>query len=212
MNSKTQLGAKADVFGGVSRHGRSVILDEDDVQDRTKRGLMTHTSQLLGVSAIEGGRIDLDRGSQIQVADHGALKRYLIQKGDIILPCRSTRIRVVVVPVETAGFPIDSTLIAIRPHDDLDPFVLAAYLEHPKGQASILQASASGTTQMNITVTALQSLFISVPGRKKQKQLSELVQAATCARDTAIEAAIKRFDVAMEITINVMTAGESQNG
>ena len=203
----TQLRDIADVFVGVSRHGRTVILDENEVRDRTR----THTGKLLGVSAIEGGRIDLNCRSEVHVDDHGDLDRYLIQKGDIILPCRSTRIRVVVVP-EIANVAIDSTLIAIRPRDDLDAFLLAAYLEHPKGQASILQASASGTTQMNITVKALQSLSIPVPGRKKQKQLSELVQAATCGRDTAIEAAKKRFDIAMEITINAMTDGESKNG
>lgn len=198
---RATLGDLAHVFVGAHRFGRSLILPEGTVLDRQARGLTDHEFLLIGASAIENDRLNLSMTEEVTVANPIQFKRYLIKPRDVLLPCRSTSIRSCVVPDGIEGYGIESTVIAIRPHEDLDPFFLAAYLRHKKGREVILRSAPSGGAQMNITVKSIQSLEVPLAPAEVHGHLSELIQAAIEQRQTAIEAADRLHDLAIDVAV-----------
>lgn len=131
--------------------------------------------------------------------------RYRVRAGDVLVPSRSTSIRVAVVPPEIDGTVFNSTLLAVRCSEQILPELLAAYLMHAEGAAHLASASQSGTVQMNITAAALGELPVPLVPVEQQRELAALLAAADVAHRNATEAAGLRRMVAHNLVISRMT-------
>lgn len=207
----TMVGAVARVFAGVSKHGRTVLLDKAQVGERQRREREVHAVNLLGMSAIDGGTLEITQAETAWVDEPRQVEPYLIQPGDVLLTSRSTVLRSCVVPAAAAGFAINSTLICVRT-DEFDPRLLAAYLRHPQGQAALLKSAGSSTAQMNITIKAVTELPLPVPPMAVQRRLGDLLDAAAEQKHAAIEAAEKSYSIALQIAVDRMFRFDPQGG
>lgn len=205
------LGAAARVFSGVSKHGRTVLLDKATAEERRRRGGEVHAVHLVGMSAIDGDRLDLTHAEMVWVEEPRQAEPYLIRPGDVLLTSRSTALRSCIVPADATGFAINSTLICVRT-EEIDPRLLAAYLRHPQGQAELLKSSASSTAQMNITIKSVSELTVPLPPIAVQRRLGDLLDAAAEQRRAAIDAAEKSYSIALRIAVDRMSRVDSQGG
>ena len=146
---KRQLGEIATIFTGFPTASSGV--------ERTPEA-----ATVLTVKCIAKRGIDADQALAIE-APLAAREKYSVRAGDVLLPSRSTSLKIAIVPPELDGVLINSTVIGIRCLPQLDPHLLAAYFQHPEGQAAVERVSQSGTFQMNITVRALSTVTIPVP-------------------------------------------------
>ncbi len=135
--------------------------------------------------------------------------RYRVCKGDVLVPSRSTSIRVAVAPPEIDGTVFNSTLLAVRCSKQILPELLAAYLMHPAGAAQLVSASQSGTAQMNLTAAALGEVPIPLVPLEQQRELAALLAVADGAHRNATEAAELRRRVAHDLVISRMTGRNS---
>lgn len=131
--------------------------------------------------------------------------RYRVRVGDVLVPSRSTSIRVAVAPPEIDGTVFNSTLLAVRCSEQIHPELLAAYLMHPAGAAHLVSASQSGTAQMNLTTAALGEVPVPLVPIEQQQELAALLAAADVAHRNATEAAELRRRVAHDVVISRMT-------
>lgn len=131
--------------------------------------------------------------------------RYRVHEGDVLVPSRSTSIRVAVAPRKLNGEVFNSTLLAVRCSDRVLPELLAAYLTHPTGAAHLVTASQSGTAQMNLTAAALGEIPVPIVPLDQQRQLAELLAAANLIHQSAREAADLRRKIALDLVISRMT-------
>lgn len=131
--------------------------------------------------------------------------RYRVRGGDVLVPSRSTSIRIAVAPPEIDGTVFNSTLLAVRCSKRVLPELLAAYLMHSDGAAHLISASQSGTAQMNITATALGEIPIPLVPIEQQRELAALLAAADIAHRNATEAAELRRRIAHDLVISRMT-------
>lgn len=131
--------------------------------------------------------------------------RYRVRAGDVLVPSRSTSIRIAVAPPEIDGTVFNSTLLAVRCSKQILPELLAAYLMHSDGATHLISASQSGTAQMNITAAALGDVPIPLVPLKQQQELAALLAAADVAHRNATEAAELRRRVAHDVVISRMT-------
>lgn len=131
--------------------------------------------------------------------------RYRVRTGDVVIPSRSTSIRVAVVPEELDGTVFNSTLLAIRCSDRVLPSLLAAYLTHPDGASHILAASQSGTAQMNLNATALSEIPVPLVPMGRQHELAGLLEASDYVVRSARDAADLRHRIALDLVISSMT-------
>src|SRR5437879_2081458 len=98
------LGAIARVFSGVSKHGRTVLLDKEAVEERRRRGGEVHAVHLVGMSAIDDDRLDLTQAETAWVEEPRQAEPYLIRPGDVLVTSRSTALRSCVVTADAANF------------------------------------------------------------------------------------------------------------
>lgn len=111
----------------------------------------------------------------------------------------------------SAGCPFNSTVLCIRCLPTLKPRLLAAYINHPDGQAALLALAQSATAQMNITARALRKLPVPVPPMEVQEKLEELLYQSDKTYNLARQAAEERHRAAAEAVLQIMrSAGWDQ--
>lgn len=179
----------ADVFVGMPvspRHSRTAA--------GTVRAISVRCLSESGLVTADAEKVSLPVGTE----------QYTVHAQDVLIPARSTSLRVAVVPKELEGALINATVIGIRCSDALRPELLAAYFRHPLGQAAIASVCSSGTRQMNVTVSALQKIRVPVPPVEDQPRLVELLRAARHAYDNAIKAAETRSRTALQLVVSRM--------
>lgn len=192
MNSNhQQLGAFATVFVGVPTKSK-------------RRGGARELAQVLSVRALDGGGMGVEDLQEVELFGK-ITERNSVMAGDVLLPSRSTSLKVGVVPPELEGAAINSTLIGVRCLPTLDPRLLAAFINHPDGEAQILNVSQSGTFQLNITAKALATIEVPIPPLETQQKLAELLAVSDRAYHAAREAAESRRRLAREMTIARLT-------
>lgn len=158
---------------------------------------------VLTVRALEDGDPRIEDLQSVRLMGKVS-DRNQVWPGDVLLPSRSTSLKVGIVPPELGGTPINSTLIGIRCLPQLDPRLLAAYFNHPEGQAQVLGVSQSGTDQLNITASALAGIEVPLPSLDRQTDLVRLMRLAEISRDTAMSAARLRHELAVETVVSQM--------
>lgn len=143
-----------------------------------------------------------------RVADMG-LDRYRLRAGDVLVPSRSTALRVRIAPPSLEGAVFNATLLAVRCGESLLPELLAAYLAHPEGRAQVEAASQSGTAQMNLNASALGAVQIPLPSIDAQRTLAALLRAADDAHRRAAAAADLRRRIVESVVVARLTGRNS---
>ena len=183
------LGELAEIFAGVPNRKRKNPGDENQ--------------RLLSVNSLESESVNADAVYTAYVPGW-AVGKAAVREGDVLLPSRSTSLRIGVVPHELEGTAISAALVGVRCGPKLDPRVLRAYLSHPCGQEAIHAVCITGTVQMNLTIKGLRVLPVPVPPLEVQRQMVEMLEAANEAYHTALQAAHDRLRVAREVVVNNM--------
>jgi hypothetical protein len=190
-----KLGEIAEVFVGVARHGRGLSWDENNP-----------SAPMLGMKALRQQGIDFNALEIVHLSPRTNLDNYRILAHDILLPCRGTDLRIVVAPEKAEGVLIDSNIMSIRCGPPMAYQLLAAYFQHPVGQAALLRASQSTTSQKNLTVRMVKKMAIPVPPAEAQQKAVALLEAAERQHHLAMQVAEKRLALAQHSAINMMVA------
>lgn len=143
-----------------------------------------------------------------RVADMG-LDRYRLRAGDVLVPSRSTALRVRIAPPSLEGAVFNATLLAVRCGESLLPELLAVYLAHPEGRAQVEAASQSGTAQMNLNASALGAVQIPLPPIDAQRTLAALLHAADEAHRRAAAATDLRRRIVESVVVARLTGRNS---
>ncbi len=168
---------------------------------------------LLTVGAIGDRAVLRDEIKIVHADTESALADYRVTTGDILLAARSTLMRCAIVPPELAGAVASSSVLAIRCDPArLLPRMLAAYFEHPAGQAALLGASQSTTTQHSLTVRALKELPVPLPPIEVQRRMVALLEAADAQREAAEESIRIRYQTALHLAVTSMTQNAHGDG
>lgn len=141
------LGDLAQIYLG------KVILKEDIVPDGNAR--------VVGISNITEQGLDYDHMETTQVTEEDMTK-YGIKDHDVLITCRGTKFRAVLVERKPADLVIASgNLMIVRCNNPLDAAVIQLYLQSPMGEAEVMR-SHQGKNGINIGKKQLISL--EVPG------------------------------------------------
>ncbi|MGH7493229.1 MAG: restriction endonuclease subunit S [bacterium] len=190
-----ELGEIAEVFVGVARHGRGLSWDENNP-----------TAPLLGMKALRQQGIDFNAIEIVHLSPRTNLENYRIAAHDLLLPCRGTDLRIIVAPEKAGGVLIDSNIMAIRCGPLMAHQLLAAYFQHSAGQAALLRASQSTTSQKNLTVRLVKKMAIPVPPPEAQQKAVAVLEAAERQHQLALQVAEKRLTLARHAAINMLVA------
>jgi hypothetical protein len=193
--TELELGEIAEVFVGVARHGRGLSWDENNP-----------SAPLLGMKALRQQGIDFNAIEVVHLSPRTNLDNYRITAHDILLPCRGTDLRIIIAPEKAEGVLIDSNIMAIRCGPQMAYQLLAAYFQHPAGQAALLRASQSTTSQKNLTVRLVKKIMIPVPPFEAQQKAVALLEAAERQHHLAMQVAEKRLTLALHAAINMLVA------
>ena len=190
-----ELGEIAEVFVGVARHGRGLSWDENNP-----------AASLLGMKALRQQGIDFNAIEIVHLSPRTNLDNYRIAAHDLLLPCRGTDLRIIVASEKAEGVLIDSNIMAIRCGPQMAFQLLAAYFQHSVGQAALLRASQSTTSQKNLTVRLVKKMAIPVPPPEAQQKAVALLEAAERQHQLAVQVAEKRLTLARHAAINMLVA------
>lgn len=168
---------------------------------------------LVTVAAIEVGRIDPSELRLAYVDRPDQLEPYLLRSGDVVVAARSTRIRCAIIPPELEGTVATASVIAIRCDTDrLHPRLLRAYFEHSEGNAALMSASQSTTTQLSLSVRSLEQIQVPIPPASEQAKLVALLEAADAQREAAESSIHIRYRLAQHFAVSGMTMAKTDDG
>jgi len=100
---------------------------------------------------------------------------YMVYPNDVIITCRGTQLKIVMIPKTIERMLITSNLIAIRPNEEIIPEFLVAYLNTKKGRKKLTANTASSTMQIVLNVSNLGDIEIPVPPMDLQKKIIDLI-------------------------------------
>lgn len=159
------------------------------------------SGNVLTVRSLTSSGIDRDNLTEVNVNGR-EVDKYRARSGDLLISARSTSLKTAVVPDELDGYLINATLLGVRCLPDLQPRLLAAWLNSPEGAASLEGISQSGTIQMNITVAGLSRIQVPVPDIATQRQMVQLLETANEAYVAAVQAAEDRWRIAQQVVVS----------
>lgn len=128
--------------------------------------------QILTSSDIqENGIINYEK--LVHIGGGKKYDKFVLQKGDVIVTAKSTRVKVAVVNIEpTKKIVVTGGMIIIRPNKDkLDGTYLKLYLDSEKGRRA-LSAIQKGTTIVTISFENLLRLRLDLPSIKQQEEIA----------------------------------------
>ncbi|MBM4398525.1 MAG: hypothetical protein FJ087_22930 [Deltaproteobacteria bacterium] len=140
-----------------------------------------------------------------------AADRYRVRRGDIVLTCRGTLLKLALVPPEADGAVLSSNLIAIRCGPDLAAPVLLAFLDSPRGRAALLGDNRTSTVGLGLSPASVARIEVPVPTREAGQRIAELVDAADRCHAAAIDSARLRRALAREVAMS-MLVGPANRG
>lgn len=128
--------------------------------------------QILTSSDIqENGIIDYEK--LVHIGGGKKYDKFVLQKGDVILTSKSTRVKVAVINIEpTKKIVVTGGMIIIRPNKNkLDGTYLKLYLDSEKGRRALL-AIQKGTTIVTVSFENLLRLRLELPSLEQQEEVT----------------------------------------
>ncbi len=132
--------------------------------------------QILTSSDIQENGI-INYGKLVCIGGGKKYDKFVLQKGDVIVTTKSTRVKVAVINVEpTKRIVVTGGMIIIRPNKNkLDGTYLKLYLDSEKGRRA-LSAIQKGTTIVTISFENLLRLRVDLPSLKQQEDIASHYQ------------------------------------
>ena len=127
--------------------------------------------RIISPSDIDNGMIEWDRLPYIS----GITKfdKYSIEKDDLIITSKSSKIKIAVVDIEPEETVIATGgMLVVRPFSELDPTFLKIFLESAEGQKAI-KSIQKGNTITTINAKDLQTIVVPVPDLDYQKRIAK---------------------------------------
>ncbi|HEV2081798.1 MAG TPA: hypothetical protein VGR32_05010 [Brevundimonas sp.] len=124
-------------------------------------------------------------------------KHLLLEKNDIVMTSRGT-VRTAVVDSKHAGAVPGVNTVVIRLEEPSTAGAFAAYLQHPRVVATLLQDFA-GSKIPGFSLETLRALPVRIPDLQQLHVLAEMVNQAGRYRLAAIKAAEARHELAVEL-------------
>ena len=153
---------------------------------------------LMGSSLNSSGEILEEQLDFITLKEGKDESRFLLQQGDVVLLAKGNSIRAGYVTEYIAKLSViaSANFIVLRPNKkELLGEVLVAYFNSPAGQ-SLLEATSTGATIKNISLSNLKKLEIPLPSLSKQHKVAELFHASNQAYRSTMNLAEQQKKVA----------------
>mgnify|MGYP004660689893 FL=1 len=127
--------------------------------------------EILTISDIDNGIISSNL-KKVSVSDN-RFERYLVQKNDIIISSKGTRIKIAVVNnIDDRKIVVNGNLLVLRIDTNrLNPYYLASYLNSSNGQATLKQVQ-TGSVIISINPSSLIEMDISTFDIETQKKIA----------------------------------------
>ncbi len=153
-----------------------------DLVVEVKRGLSSYYLQTEGkqvlfinIRDVADGRVNTDTVSTVTVKETDALAKTRIEPNDVIITVKGSAFKAGVASQNERDAVISANLIAFKLKSEIQPELVVAYLNSPKGQQE-LHARSAGIAQKFLSERALLEISIPVPPMEKQKQLAIYLQ------------------------------------
>lgn len=166
------------------------------------------------LSVIESADLDEDRirprGGQLRtiaVEQTAWAEKQLLKPFDLLVTARSRNVKLALVPPHVSRTVASATLLVVRsaqPSGGLSHF-LWYYLTSGAGRAQVESQITQGVTIPTLSVSALGSIQVPLPDHERLRAFAHLVDAATAARDTALETVRLRHDLVRDAVVSAIT-------
>lgn len=163
----------------------------------------------LGDTGLLSGLSGLD---EVRLPGATRLVRYKVRKGDVLITCRGTSFRSVMVGAGAAGAIASANLLILRPRGDLLAPVLVAWLHTPRGEHEVLSRSRSSAMTLALGREDVAGIPVPVPPLEVQHQIVAVIEATDASYQAAIEAAELRRQVGLEVAARLLTGFEQSEG
>ena len=157
-----KLGDVAEVFAGA-QYTISKFRDSISIKP-TER-------QIVVSSDIEDGIVDWESLPYINGFEH--FDKYKVQKGDLIITSKSSKVKIAYVDIEPdSNIIVTGGMLIIRPKKDLDGAFLKIFLNSEDGEKT-LKSIQKGSIITSMNARDLKEIIIPVPPIGKQKELAK---------------------------------------
>ncbi|HLP79245.1 MAG TPA: restriction endonuclease subunit S [Acidobacteriota bacterium] len=153
-----------------------------DLVVETKRGLSSYylqpegkLVQFINIRDVVDGRVNQETVTQANVKETDAFAKTRIEPNDVIVTVKGSAFKAGVASQKEKDAIISANLIAFKLKPEIQPELVVAYLNSPKGQQE-LHARSAGIAQKFLSERALLEISIPVPPMEKQKQLAVYLQ------------------------------------
>jgi len=158
----------------------------------------------LNIKNISDGKVSLESSSRLSIESFKTAERYMVFPGDVLLACRGTQLKVVIIPKDVERLLITSNLIAIRLSEDISPAFLAAYLRSQKGQRALLSRATSSVIQLVLNVSDVQDIEVPVPPLSLQEKIANISAYANEQYRISLETAQLRKNISDQVITELL--------
>lgn len=160
----------------MSKQIPSITLDDLTVD--VKRGLSSYyrdqtgmLTPFINIKDVREGFVDASTVDRVMVRKTEAFDKSAVRTNDVIITVKGSTFKAAIVDESVEGYVISANLIALTVNEILNPVLLVAYLNSPKGQKELI-SRAGGTMQKSLNLRSLLQLRVAVPPVDIQKKLT----------------------------------------
>ena len=134
--------------------------------------------KIINTKDLENGKINSDSINSVSVKKTPLLEKSRIEAGDLIVTTKGTNFKAAVADQSVANSVISANLIAIKLSNEVQPEIVAAYLNSSRGQRD-LQALSSGSSIQGLNANSLLEIQVPIPPLPEQKWMVNYLSLAT---------------------------------
>jgi len=156
-----------------------------DITTTLKMGLSSYylkgddeVVKIINTKDLENGKINSDSINSVSVKKTPLLEKSRIEARDLIVTTKGTNFKAAVADQSVANSVISANLIAIKLSNEVQPDIVAAYLNSSRGQRD-LQALSSGSSIQGLNANSLLEIQVPIPPLPEQKWMVNYLSLAT---------------------------------
>jgi type I restriction enzyme, S subunit len=134
--------------------------------------------KIINTKDLENGIIKSDSIDSVLVKKTPLLEKSRIEARDLIVTTKGTNFKAAVADQSVANSVISANLIAIKLSNEVQPDIVAAYLNSSRGQRD-LQALSSGSSIQGLNANSLLEIQVPIPPLPEQKWMVNYLSLAT---------------------------------
>lgn len=167
---------------------------------------------VINIKDIADDGVKINDLKKFSLSNFKNAEHYIVYSNDIIMTCRGTQLKIVVIQNNLSKAIITSNLIAIRLTDELLPIFLATYLKTKEGQRALLSNIASSTMQLVLNVSDINEFNVPVPPLDLQKKIANIANISEVQYRLNIESANLRKEITNQIVTEMLMNKEDYRG